>query len=119
MKSERLQLLWHHGDMLGFIGSGRRRPWLYFGDKYKGMKDLSVSEAVEIYMTEVIDKNPLYRTNNSEIRERYKAGILCAAMASKVEYVPDSTPSGDVICRGCYQFKLEKPDYPGCVRRKR
>lgn len=123
MKSERLELLWHHGDMLGFIKSVGRKPSLYLGDKYDGMENLPIEEAVEIYMKEVIDSNPYYRTGNPEVRERYKKGVLHAVLASengiKIEYVPNSTPSGDIICQGCYQFELDQPDFPGCVRKKR
>jgi hypothetical protein len=121
--SEKLPLLYHHGEMLGFIKCVRSDPSSYVGDKYAGMNDLTDLEAVEIYMSEVIDKDSYYRTGSPEIREQYKNGILQAVLAEKngieIEYVSDSTPSGDVICHGCYQFGMEKPDSPGCVRRER
>lgn len=121
--SEKLPILYHHGNMLGFIEGIRRHPYVYLGDKYTGIHDITDQEAVEIYMTEVIDKNPYYRTGDSEVRERYKRGILVAVLVEKngieIEYVPDSTSSGDIICHGCYQFGMEKPDFPGCVRRER
>jgi hypothetical protein len=120
--TERMQLLYHHGEMLGFVESVRRQPSRYLGDKYAGMEDLTDEEAVEIYMTEVIDNDLCYRTKDPQIRQRYKEGILQAVLAEKkgrVEYIPDSSASGDVICHGCYQFQLERPDSPGCVRRKK
>lgn len=119
--SKLLKLLDHHSNMLGYIESVRQSPWIYFWGKYEGKNDLTVEEAVEIYMTEVIDRNLCYRTANPEIREQYKHGILLAVSAEKkgvsIKYLPDSTPSGDIICQGCVQFRMERPDFPGCVRR--
>lgn len=108
--------------MLGFIEGIRGHPGLYFRDKYMGMVNITDEEAVEIYMTEVIDKDAYYRTGNPEIRKQYKNAILLAVLAEKngleIEYISDDTPSGDIICQGCYQFRLKVPDFPGCVRNR-
>jgi hypothetical protein len=60
---EKLPLLYHHGDMLGFIEHIRTSPEEY------GKKHLTVNQAVEIYLTDILDPDPLYRTDDPEVRK--------------------------------------------------
>lgn len=71
--SEKLPILYHHGDMLGFIQGTRRHPGLYFRDKYIGMVNITDEEAVEIYMTEVIVK-PLLLVGDF-LEEKSRGGL--------------------------------------------
>jgi hypothetical protein len=64
----------------------------------------------------------LYRTDDPEVRERFKQGIIQAAKAKEIELIPDYNNGPDlfkdVICQGCVQITLPVPEF-GCKRRKR
>jgi len=120
--SNKVELLYHHGELVGFIHYLMRKPDLNsnLSREFKKGEKLTLEEAAEEYM-KIVDehKDNFYHTHDSQVRENYKTGIIFAVEASEagnVVYVSDYIPAdGDPICQGCYWFDKEG-DSRRCVR---
>ena len=117
--SSKVELLYHHGDLVGYIHHLMKRPDLNsnLGQKYEKGDSLTLERATEEYL-KMVDKDAFYHTNDSQVRESYKTGIKNAVLAAEggVIYVSDYTLKDDPICQGCYWYDREDADPRRCVR---
>ena len=115
--TEKIELLLHHGDLVGFIRSLMEYPNHHSNLSRKFVKGEHLT--LEEYM-KLEDKDPFYHTYNPEVRESYKAGIITATRAAQdgqVEYVSDDTLlDEDPICQGCYWFDKPEANPRRCIR---
>jgi len=84
--SSKVELLYHHGDLVGYIHHLMKRPDLNsnLGQKYEKGDSLTLERATEEYL-KMVDKDAFYHTNDSQVRESYKTGIKNAVLAAEGE----------------------------------
>lgn len=58
--TKEVQLLRHHGSLVGYIHGLMRNPWIYVGEPFKKGEQITAEEAVEIHMTDRIYSRPYF-----------------------------------------------------------
>jgi len=114
----KIELLYHHGSLIGYIEYLMRRPDLSsnLSRQYEKGEHLTIEEAVEEYMR-MEDKDPYYHVKDPDVRRSYAAGIISAVRAGVIDnviYRSDDTSVGDIICQGCYWIDKMDADPRRC-----